>query len=155
MYISYGLAVGLIVAFGVILWLLTRWSLDNVARSLANPGYLQRGMLHRTAFASTIATVNTRMATPSQVHRQIFCSIGILTGSPSLFRIQSSETSRFQWRGLWIFDNAADRPFNPSVEKSCCKSVFFRTVFIAPQMSQNTSEGMLPKDPALPRVYSL
>ena len=31
MYISYGLAVGLIVAFGVILWLLTRWSLNKVA----------------------------------------------------------------------------------------------------------------------------
>ena len=31
MYISYGLAVGFIVAFGVILWLLTRWSLNKVA----------------------------------------------------------------------------------------------------------------------------
>src|SRR5262249_27011492 len=31
MYISYGLAVGVIVAFGVILWLLTRWSLNKVA----------------------------------------------------------------------------------------------------------------------------
>ena len=30
MYISYGLAVGLIVAFGVILWLLTGWRLDKV-----------------------------------------------------------------------------------------------------------------------------
>lgn len=31
MYISYGLAVGLIVAFGVILWLLTCWSINKVA----------------------------------------------------------------------------------------------------------------------------
>ena len=30
MYISYGWAVGLIVAFGVILWLLTGWRLDKV-----------------------------------------------------------------------------------------------------------------------------
>lgn len=31
MYISYGLALALFFAFGVILWLLTRWRLDKVA----------------------------------------------------------------------------------------------------------------------------
>ena len=62
-------------------------------------------MNHRTFFASTIAIVNTRMATPSQTHLQIFSSMGILTGSPS--------------------DPGAHRPFNPLNVKSCCKSDFF------------------------------
>src|SRR5438874_1856275 len=31
MYISYGLALALVFAFGVILWVLTSWRLDNVA----------------------------------------------------------------------------------------------------------------------------
>jgi hypothetical protein len=41
------------------------------------------------------------------------------------------------------------------LKKVAANRFFFRTVFIAPQLSQNSSEWMLPKDPALPSVYSL
>src|SRR5262245_48072433 len=123
--------------------------LPRLARSLASPGHLRRGMLHRTAFASTIATVNTRMATPSQTHLQIFCSMGILTGSPSPFRKPpnvagcENESIPVAWFvdfngcscyrchnshlcALERVDNAADRPFNAFKEKSCSKIGFFQ-----------------------------
>jgi hypothetical protein len=87
----------------------------------ANPRHLRSGMLHRTFFASTIAIANTRMAAPSQTHLQIFCSMGILTGSPS--------------------GPGAHRPFNPLNVKSCGKSGFF---FVVPQMAQNPSDGCFP-----------
>ena len=78
---------------------------NSSLRSLAIARAMRSGMVHRTFFASTIAIVNTRMATPSQTHLQIFSSMEILTGSPS--------------------GPGAHRPFNPLSVKSCCKSNFF------------------------------
>ena len=55
------------------------WFVSLATMSKAFRGVCLGGAL---SFAITIASVSTRMATQSQAHLQIFCSTGILTGSP-------------------------------------------------------------------------